>query len=149
HAPSRSTYEGIFQVPPGCYLLTDGAHVHVHPYWDWNYPPAEVTRANNDPREALERVRAAIHDAIRVRLRADVPVACYLSGGLDSCSVLGIASSIAEQPLRAYTLSFDLADYDERALAEAQAAKSGAEFHPIEIRSEHLADHLEDALYHA
>ena len=68
---------------------------------------------------------------MRLRLRADVPVACYLSGGLDSCSVLGIASEIARQPLRAYTLSFDMADYDERAIAEAQAAMSGAEFYPI------------------
>ena len=43
-APSRTTFDGIFQVPPGCYLLTDGANVQVHQYWDFNYPTAEVTR---------------------------------------------------------------------------------------------------------
>ena len=149
HAPSRSTFDGIFQVPPGCYLLTDGVHAHVHSYWDFNYPPADVTQAPCDPREAIERLRATIYEAVRLRLRADVPVACYLSGGLDSCSVLGIASDIATQPLRAYTLSFDMADYDERALAEAQAAKSGAEFHPIPIQADQLAHNLADALYHA
>ena len=148
HAPSRSAFDGIYQVPPGCYLLTDGVHAHVHTYWDWNYPPAEVTR-NADPREAVERLSAVLEEAIRLRLRADVPVACYLSGGLDSCTVLGIASKLASNPLRAYTLSFDMADYDERAIAEAQAKLSGAEFYPIPIRSEQLADHLEDALYHS
>jgi asparagine synthase (glutamine-hydrolysing) len=148
-APSRSTFKGIYQLPPGCYLLTDGQNVHVHPYWDFDYPPAELTRAAHDSQEAVERLRAAIYEAVRLRLRADVPVACYLSGGLDSCSVLGIASEIAAHPLRAYTLSFDLADYDERALAEAQAAKSGAVFHPIEIHSDQLAHNLSDALYHA
>ena len=148
HAPSRSAFDGIYQVPPGCYLLTDGVHAHVHTYWDWNYPPAEVTR-NADPREAVERLSAVLEEAVRLRLRADVPVACYLSGGLDSCTVLGIASKLASNPLRAYTLSFDMADYDERAIAEAQAKLSGAEFYPIPIRSEQLADHLEDALYHA
>ena len=148
HAPSRSAFDGIYQVPPGCYLLTDGVHAHVHTYWDWNYPPAEVTR-NADPREAVERLSAVLEEAVRLRLRADVPVACYLSGGLDSCTVLGIASKLASNPLRAYTLSFDMADYDERAIAEAQATLSGAEFYPIPIHSEQLADHLEDALYHA
>src|SRR4029079_16941802 len=149
HAPSRSTFDGIFQVPPGCYLLTDGVHAHVHSYWDFNYPPAAVTQAPCDPQEAGELLRATMYEAVRLRLRADVPVACYLSGGLDSCSVLGIASDIASHPLRAYTLSFALADYDERALAEAQAKLSGAEFHPIEINSDQLAHNLSDALYHA
>ena len=83
----------------------------------------------------MERLRARLDEAVRLRLRADVPVACYLSGGLDSCSVLGIASEHRRRnPLRAYTLSFDMADYDERALAEAQAKLSGAEFYPIPIQ---------------
>jgi asparagine synthase (glutamine-hydrolysing) len=148
-APNRTTFDGIHQVPPGCYLLTDGANVQVHQYWDFNYPTAELTRRSRDPQETVERLRATMYEAVRLRLRADVPVACYLSGGLDSCSVLGIASDIASHPLRAYTLSFDLADYDERALAEAQAKLSGAEFHPIEINSDQLAHNLSDALYHA
>ena len=84
-----------------------------------------------------------------LRLRADVPVACYLSGGIDSCAVLGFASRLSSRPIRAYTLSFDHADYDEGDLARDQAARSGAEFCRIDIRSEHLADHFSDAIYHA
>jgi asparagine synthase (glutamine-hydrolysing) len=148
HPPDRSPFAGIHQVPPGCYLLADGEHVRVVPYWDWDYPRADGA-ARVDARESVERLAASFEEAVRLRLRADVPVACYLSGGIDSCAVLGVASRLAGRPLRAYTLSFDHADYDERALAEAQARLSGAEFHPIEIRSEHLADHLADALYHA
>lgn len=148
HAPSRSTFEGIQQVPPGCYLLTDGAHVQIQSYWDFNYPPAEVTSKGGDPQEMIERLRATLDEAVRLRLRADVPVACYLSGGLDSCAVLGMASQLSSRPLEAYTLSFDMADYDERAIAEKQACLSGAAFHPIPIDNEQLADHFEDALYH-
>ena len=58
-------------------------------------------------------------------------------------------ASFRPQPLRAYTLSFDHADYDESAIAEEQARLSGAEFWRIDIRSEHMADHFADALYHA
>jgi asparagine synthase (glutamine-hydrolysing) len=149
HAPDRSPFDGIHQVPPGSYLISDGSRASILPYWDFDYPTADKTQLDRDPREWVERLAAALEEAVRLRLRADVPVACYLSGGLDSCAVLGIASRLSPRPLRAYTLSFDMADYDERGVAEEQAKLSGAEFFPIPIRSEQLADHFEDAVYHA
>lgn len=149
HPPDRTPFAGIYQVPPGSYLVTDGARVNIHSYWDWDYPTADRTRLDRDPREWVERLSAKFDEAVRLRLRADVPVACYLSGGIDSCAVLGTASKLSSRPLRAYTLSFDMADYDERALAEEQARLSGAEFFPIEIRSAQMADAFADAIYHA
>jgi asparagine synthase (glutamine-hydrolysing) len=149
HPPSESAFAGIHQVPPGCYLVTDGTSARVLPYWDWDYPTSDRTGWDRSPHEWVKRLEGALEEAVRLRLRADVPVACYLSGGLDSCAVLGLASRLSRRPLRAYTLSFDHADYDERAIAEEQARLSGAEFYPIDIRSEHLADHLSDAVYHA
>ncbi|MBN1206608.1 MAG: asparagine synthase (glutamine-hydrolyzing) [Myxococcaceae bacterium] len=149
NAPDRSAFDGIYQVPPGCYLISDGTRASIHSYWDWDYPTADQTRLDRDPQEWVERVRTVLEESIRLRLRADVPVACYLSGGVDSCAVLGIASRLSPRPLRAYTLSFDHADYDERALAEEQAKLCGAEFFPIDIRAEHLAEHFADAVYHA
>ena len=149
HAPDRSLFRGLYQVPPGSYLVTDGEHVRIVQYWDWDYPRGDEIGTSIDPREHVERFAHELNEAVRLRLRADVPVACYLSGGIDSCSVLGVASRLSPRPLRAYTLSFDHADYDEGAIAEAQAALSGAEFCRIDIRSEHTADHFSDALYHA
>jgi len=149
HAPDRTLCAGVYQVPPAHYLITDGEHVRVVPYWDWNYPVAADTKLVGDPREWVERIQTAFEEAVRLRLRADVPVACYLSGGIDSCAVLGFASKLSPRPLRAYTLSFDHADYDEARLAEEQAALAGAEFHRIDLRSEDMADHFSDAIYHA
>lgn len=149
HPPDRTLFAGIYQLPPGSYLFTDGEHVRVVPYWDWDYPLAAETQSNGDPREWVERLAHTFEEAVRLRLRADVPVACYLSGGIDSCAVLGFASRLSPQPLRAYTLSFDHADYDEGSLAEAQARLSGAEFCRIDVRSGDLADHFADAIYHA
>ena len=91
------------------------------------------------------------HDAGRggaLRLRADVPVGCYLSGGLDSCAVLGLAARHRSDPIRAFTLTFDRADYDESAIAREMAERVGAEFHPIPIRQADLADHFADAVCH-
>jgi asparagine synthase (glutamine-hydrolysing) len=149
HPPQKSAFDGVQQVPPGCYLITDGTSARILPYWDWDYPTADHTGWDRNPHEWVKQLKRVLEEAVRLRLRADVPVACYLSGGLDSCSVLGIASRLSSRPLRAYTLSFDMADYDERVIAEEQAKLSGAEFHPIDIVSEQMADHFADALYHA
>ncbi len=149
HPPDRSLFAGIYQLPPGCCLITDGEQVRVMPYWDWDYPRAGTIPPDAEPREWVERLRSSFEEAIRLRLRADVPVACYLSGGIDSCAVLGVASQLSPQPLRAFTLSFDHAEYDEVAIAEEQAKRSGAEFCRIDIRSDDLADHFPAAIYHA
>jgi asparagine synthase (glutamine-hydrolysing) len=153
--PDRTLFKGVYQVPPGCCLLTDGEQIRVMPYWDWNYPRADdmTNGATNGVKvtsaEWVERLRTAFEDAVRVRLRADVPVACYLSGGIDSCAVLGFASRLSPTPLRAFTLSFDHADYDEVDLAREQATRSGAEFCRIDVRYDDLADCFPGAIYHA
>ena len=146
--PDRTLFKGVFQLPPGHFLLADAGHVQIAPYWDFDYPVHDPEAVCDDV-EAIERVRAKLDEAIRVRLRADVPVGCYLSGGLDSCAVLGMAAPHLAQPIHAFTLSFDRAEYDERAIAEEMAAKAGAEFYPIDIKSSDLADHFSDAVWHA
>jgi asparagine synthase (glutamine-hydrolysing) len=87
-----------------------------------------------------------LEEAVRIRLRADVPVGCYLSGGLDSCAVLGLAARHHPDPIRAFTLTFDRAEYDEEAQAREMAAKVGADFHPIPVRQDDLADNFADAI---
>jgi asparagine synthase (glutamine-hydrolysing) len=149
HPPDRTLFAGIYQLPPGCYLLTDGEQVRVIPYWDWNYPVADETHADGNSREWVERLEHTFEEAVRLRLRADVPVACYLSGGIDSCAVLGFAARLSSRPLRAFTLSFDHRDYDEAAIAREQATLSGAEFCQIDVRPDALAEHFADAIYHA
>jgi asparagine synthase (glutamine-hydrolysing) len=75
-----------------------------------------------------------------------VPVGCYLSGGLDSCSVLGLAARHHPDSIRAFTLTFDRTEYDEEKEAREMAAKVGADFHPIPIRQDDLADNFADAI---
>jgi asparagine synthase (glutamine-hydrolysing) len=141
-SPLRTLYEGVFQVPPGHYLLATENHLQLACYWDFDYPRSDAARAARTDAEYAEEFRAALDDAVRVRLRADVPVGCYLSGGLDSCAVLGLASRHHPEPIRAFTLTFDRGDYDEGAIAEEMAARCGAVFTPIPIRQDDLADHF-------
>jgi asparagine synthase (glutamine-hydrolysing) len=143
----RTLFAGVFQIPPGHYLIATDGHVSVHQYWDFSYPTAAaLTAAKRSDADCIAEFREKFEEAVRIRLRADVPVGCYLSGGLDSCSVLGMAARHHRDPIKAFTLTFDHADYDEGAIAKEMAAKAGAEFYPIPIRQHDLADHFADAV---
>lgn len=143
--PLRTLYHGVFQVPPGHYLLATAQHLQLARYWDFDYPRADAGAPRRTDAEYAEEFRAALDDAVHVRLRADVPVGCYLSGGLDSCAVLGLAARHHPEPIHAFTLTFDRAEYDEGAIAREMATHAGAAFYPIPIRQDDLADHFADA----
>jgi asparagine synthase (glutamine-hydrolysing) len=148
--PTRTLFQNVFQVPPGHFLLASRHQLQIIKYWDFNYPSAEFFTSQKRPEsECLEELKSALHESVKLRLRADVPVGCYLSGGLDSCSVLGIASLYSQQPIQAFTLSFDQPEYDEEALARDMASHAGARYTPISVRSQDLVDHFSDAVWHA
>jgi asparagine synthase (glutamine-hydrolysing) len=143
--PMRTLFDGIFEVPPGHYVLATNRHIEVKQYWDFHYPRAEARTKLTDAEYSAE-LRSVLEEAVRLRLRADVPVGCYLSGGLDSCSMIALAARHHPDPIRAFTLTFDRGDYDEEKEAREMAAKVGADFYPIPIRQDDLADHFHDAI---
>lgn len=147
--PGRTLYAGVYQVPPGHYLLAGGDDVEIVPYWDLRYPPAPAGTAGPPFEESVERVRAALDEAVRLRLSVDEPLGCYLSGGLDSCAVLGVAARQSRRPLHAFTITFDQPEYDESGLAREAAARAGAEFIPVRVRTADLAECFVDALRHS
>jgi asparagine synthase (glutamine-hydrolysing) len=144
----RSLFAGVRQVPPGHYLLARDGRVDVVRYWDFDYPSTADVVPRSDG-ECAEAFHAALDEAVRLRLRADVPVGCYLSGGIDSCAVLGLAARHRSDPIRTFTLSFDRAEYDESAIAREMAERAGAEFDPIPLHQSDLAEHFGQAIRHS
>ena len=142
-------FAGVYQLPPGHFLLAREEHDHrVTRYWDFDF----ARRADIPARtleENAERVRESLEDAVRIRLRADVPVACYLSGGIDSAWILALACKHSRNPVRALTMSFTEPGYDESALAEPLARALGAEFERVSIVPDEMADVFEETVWHA
>jgi asparagine synthase (glutamine-hydrolysing) len=142
----RTLFDGVHQIPPGHYLMATEHHVQVAPYWDFNYPLKTQAISNRPDAEYTAEFRHVLEEAVRVRLRADVPVGVYLSGGLDSCAVLGLAARHHPEPIKAFTLTFDQAAYDEGAIAQEMASRVGADYYPIPIKQRDLADNFADAI---
>jgi asparagine synthase (glutamine-hydrolysing) len=145
----RTIYDGVFQVPPGHFLIATDRHIQVNRYWDFDYPKADLAPAKGSDEDYAAEFRDVLEEAVRIRLRADVPVGVYLSGGLDSCAVLGLAARHHPDRLRAFTLTFDHVVYDEGEIAREMAEKAGAEFNPIPICQQDLADHFAEAIGHS
>ena len=143
-------FAGISAVPQGCYAIAKDGVVRIYPYWDWEIPTAEQIRSDTRTEaEVVADFRQALLDSVRQRLVADVEVASYLSGGIDSCAVLGLAQQEMDHPIRAFTLTFENPLYDEAKIAEAQAKHVGASYHPIPITGREIADSYADAIWHA
>jgi asparagine synthase (glutamine-hydrolysing) len=148
-AQDRTLFDCIHQVPPGHVLIATRGYVRLISYWDFDYPAISDNQPASDNFDHAAQLHQVLSEAVRLRLRADVPVGCYLSGGIDSCAVLGLAALHRSDPIQAFTLTFDHADYDEGAIAREMAAHAGAEFYPIPIQQTDLADHFFEAAWQA
>ena len=145
---NSSMFADIHQVPPGCVAIAKGGKVEIRRYWAQDYPTAAALR--DDMRSEADVVagfRAVLDDAVAERLTADVEVACYLSGGLDSSAVLGLAQARLDRPIRAFTIKFE-GEWDESPLAQRTAAFTGSNYVEVPVSPRDMADALEDTIWH-
>jgi asparagine synthase (glutamine-hydrolysing) len=149
--PGSTTFEGVYTVEPGQKVVVqrrDGQlAIHKEQYWDLDFPLLG-TRPQRTDQDYMEELRERFVEAIQLRLEADVPVACYLSGGIDSCTILGVAAACQQSPVRAFTIGFDDSDYDETAIAREMAAAVGADQDILTVDGAQLYDHFARTLWH-
>ncbi|MFL6736298.1 MAG: asparagine synthase (glutamine-hydrolyzing) [Sphingomonas sp.] len=146
-------FERIEQVPPASYILINlktGAAENKS-YWS-----AELPTATADPvagvgaeREAAyaKSVLEALEEAVRLRLRADVPVGLYLSGGLDSAFIAALMKRNLETPFHSFSIAFEGSDRNERDFARRAANFIRTDHHELVVSKQMLWDNLEQCLW--
>lgn len=116
-APPRTAFRNILQLAPGHSMTVDQNGIRVWPYWQMSYALTEAARYGpvgiREENRLSEELLALLLDATRLRLRADVPVGAYLSGGLDSTVITALAAKIAGKRLQTFSVSFDDTAFDE------------------------------------
>ncbi len=123
---SRTFFEGIHSLPPGHFLSIRDGFVDRQRYWDLDFPDAGTERRLADPTPLVLELEGLLQQAVERRLRSDVPVVTYISGGLDSTVVLGICSRHRGEPIPAFTIGFEGAGPDERAHSTEAATLLGS-----------------------
>jgi asparagine synthase (glutamine-hydrolysing) len=113
-AGDESMFTGMSRLEPGS----------SDRYWSWPTRPDQRPLSHD---EAVERLRAELTEAVRIRLRSDVPLGAFLSGGIDSAAVLALMTKQLSQPVRTFTIGFGDPDYDELLAARDTATYFGAD----------------------
>jgi len=137
---TRTGFEGVRSLPPGYFLRAAGGRVEPVRYWDLDFPDAGEELVVHDPTLLVDELERRLRKAVRRRLRGDVPVVGYLSGGVDSSLVLALGSAEQGRPLAAYTVALDDAGPDESAKAAGAAAALGSESRPVVMDRRAIAD---------
>jgi asparagine synthase (glutamine-hydrolysing) len=141
----RVLFKEVRQIPPGHHLIARAGSLRLSCYWDVDYPRAR-DESNQTEAACVEQLRSLLDEAVRLRMRADVPVGCYVSGGVDSSSVLGLAGVHAQGRVAAFTVAFDHPDYDESASARRTAEHVGADFWPVSVTTKDSAESFTEAV---
>ncbi len=152
--PGTTAFEGIHALQPGHLLVISRRggrfETQEHKYWDMDFPADDERDYQKSAEYHIEQVREQLLEAVAFRLEADVPVGCYLSGGIDSCSMLGLASSMQQSPVKAFTISFDNKDYDEAPIAQEMAERTGADQELLNLTAAELyGDNYLQTMWHA
>ena len=137
----RTTFRGISQVRPGGLVVWErGRIVDERRWWVPDYSSDEA------PDGDLEEL---LRDSVRLRLRADVPVGTYLSGGLDSSLITALAQAETDHELRTFSIAFKDPRYDERVHQEEVARAIGTRHHVVEAASLDIAEAFPEVVRHA
>ncbi len=152
--PGTSAFKDIHALQPGHMMVIkrngNGFDISEHRYWDMEFPDEHDKDGEHSDEHYIEQVKDILLESVMFRLEADVPVGCYLSGGIDSCSMLGLAAAVQQSPVKAYTISFDHESYDEAAIATEMAQKVKADQEILNLDAVSLyGDNYRKTVWHA
>jgi len=125
----RSVFRGVRKLPPAHVLVLDRAGLRVERYWD--FVPAE--RPSGTLRDAVTELRERLRGAVRSHLVSDVPVGAFLSGGLDSSTVVALMSREGTRPVRTFSIGFREARFDELPYARLVARRYDTEHRELVV----------------
>jgi asparagine synthase (glutamine-hydrolysing) len=144
---AKTIFKAIRKLPPGCWMSVESGRAPVvRRYWDVQF------RADEDIPEStwIERLRDLVDDTVRSRMAADVPLGAFLSGGVDSSTVVATMARVSKRPVSTHTVGFAEQAFDETAAARRVAGLYGTDHHESILRpdavsvAETLAWHFDD-----
>ena len=135
-------FKDVHKLPAGHRLIYQDGNLRVERYWD--VPQLEIPE---DERECQEQLAELLGEAVRMQMVSDVPLGAFLSGGIDSSSVVAFMSQASSEPVKTFSIGFDDATYNELPYARAVAARFGTD-HYEETLQPDIADLAEQLVSH-
>lgn len=138
-----SIFRNIKRLPPGHTLTYAKGRITLQQYWDFNFEPNESL----DEKSYVEELRALLEDAVRSRLISDVPLGAFLSGGIDSSTVVALMAKSMDQPVKTFSIGFREDSYNELRYARLTAEKYGTDHHEFFVTPD-ICDVADELVWH-
>jgi len=146
YIPQEATpYKDIYKLLPGHYLKINAEHVQNVQWWDLKKIHSEKEKTQPD---FDHRTVQSFDESIKLRMRSDVPVASFLSGGLDSSLISATASKMSPINFHTYNVKFDDAVFDESPFADLVAKQNETDHHQLKVSTSDILDQLPLLLWH-
>ncbi len=129
-----TAYAGVFKLAPGHTLIWERGKAEIKPYWDLLYEP----KLQLSEPEAIEQFLTFFTEAVRLRMISDVPLGAFLSGGVDSSSVVAVMSELSDRPVKTFSIGFGEKSYDELAHARRIAEHFATDHHEFVVEPKML-----------
>lgn len=160
----HSILQGYQKLPPGHWAIYERDQLRVERYWQPPYEPGSTAELSADG-ESLEpddcfknadrwdagrwqkELRAALTEAVQLRLRSDVPLGAFLSGGIDSTIIAGLMQEQSTTPVHTFSIGFPVPKFDERAFAQEASQHLGTQHHELVVEASGL-DILPKLIWH-
>ena len=139
-------FRDVHKLPPGHHLTFAAGKLRVEQYWDFPYQELQAEPMQNEE-ECLEELRALLDEAVRVRLVADVPLGAFLSGGVDSSTVVGLMAHHTDQPVKTFSIGFHEDSYNELKYARIAARHFGTDHHEFIVTPD-ICEIVDELVWH-
>ena len=148
--PPRTEFAGISELPPGHLITLQDGQVEMRRWWQLklSHPSSSGSSPGKTEEELTEALGELLVDATRLRLRADVPVGAYLSGGLDSSLITAMIRRFTSAPLETFSAVFEDAEYDESSYQQQVSAHLETTHHSVRCTYEEIGRAFEDVVWH-
>lgn len=148
--PPQTTFKNIFQLPPGHSLTVKDSSIRMWQYWAVPYAKDESECfSGGNERELAAELLHLLEDATRIRLRSDVPVGAYLSGGIDSTLTTALVRKVAGNRLRSFSIVFDDTEFDEAPYQQEASSFLKTEHSTVSCSHADIAQIFPDVIEHA
>ena len=145
--PPRTTFRGISQLPPGHFMVIEEGRARIAPYWTLDLAPQGANGRATD-NQLGEELLELLQDATRIRLRSDVPVGAYLSGGIDSTAIAALAKRSAGERVRTFSVTFEAGELDESRFQHEASSFLGTSHHDVRCRHEDIVRVFPEVIWH-
>jgi asparagine synthase (glutamine-hydrolysing) len=135
-AHPRCILKGYNKLPPGCWAIYENGQLEVEKYWTPPFADQGSEARSQEPgvrsqgsAQWQSALRETLTEAVRLRMRSDVPLGAFLSGGIDSTIIAGLMQKISDRPVHTFSIGFPVKQFDETSYAREAAQLLGTEHH--------------------